>query len=81
MFAFAREAQSGRVSSMHSNQRSLFSREQWRERGRIVCVPNSEAKDVVNYWPGQANGLYVGAWHVFSEDQTMPVQQQEGIAA
>jgi hypothetical protein len=52
-----------------------LSRDQWRERGRDVCVPNSEALDVVNYRSGQS-GLYRGAWHVFSEDQTVPLTRQ-----
>jgi len=67
---------------MRSNQRSLFSRDEWRERGRIVCVPNEEAKSVVNYWEGHP-GLHRGAWHVFSEDQTVPLEQfgLQGVAA
>jgi hypothetical protein len=60
----------------------LLSRDQWLERGRVVCVPNTEAKSVVNYWEGRA-GLHRGAWHVFAEDQTQPVEQfrQIGEAA
>lgn len=65
---------------MLSNQRILLSRDQWQQRGRVVCVPNEQAKSVVNYWEGQA-GLQRGAWHVFSEDQTLPVAQQEEVAA
>lgn len=64
---------------MHSNQRSLFSRDQWLARGRAVTAPNSEAKDVSNYWEGHA-GLHRGAWHVFAEDQTVPVEQSQQIA-
>ncbi len=61
----------------------LYSREQWCARGRVVCVPNSEARDVENYWEGHAVGLKRGAWHVFSEDQTVPVEQfgQQEVAA
>ena len=63
-------------------QTEWLSREQWRERGRVVTAPNEEAKSVANYWEGQA-GLKRGAWHVFSEDQTLPVEQlqQVGVAA
>lgn len=57
-----------------SKQRKWLSRDQWRERGHVVCVPNEEAKDVVNFWVGHA-GLHRGAWHVFSKDQTIPVEQ------
>jgi hypothetical protein len=60
---------------------SLFSRDQWRERGRIVCVPNSEAKSVYLYFEGGAFGLYRGAWHVFSAEQTLPVDQIGQVAA
>jgi hypothetical protein len=45
-------------------------------------VPNTEAKDVCwyNVWNGV--GLKRGAWHVFSEDQTVPVEQvYEGAVA
>jgi hypothetical protein len=59
-------------------RQQLLSREQWRERGRVVCVPNCEAKDVANYWEGHA-GLHRGAWHVFAEDQTQPVEQFQQI--
>jgi hypothetical protein len=52
----------------------FLSRDQWLERDRIVTALNEEAKDVVNYWEGHA-GLQRGAWHVFSEDQTLPVEQ------
>jgi hypothetical protein len=62
------------------SESKLFSREQWYARGRIVCVPNSEARDVVNFWEGQAVGLKRGAWHVFSEDQTVPVEQLQEAA-
>jgi len=67
---------------MYSNQKSLFSRDEWLERGRVVTAHNDEARTVVNYWEGHA-GLKRGAWHVFSEDQTQPVEQfqQEGAAA
>jgi hypothetical protein len=61
-------------------QEKYFSRDEWRERGRVVCVPNWEAKDVVNFWEGHT-GLYRGAWHVFSKDQTVPVEQAEQVAA
>jgi hypothetical protein len=57
----------------------LRSRDQWRERGRVVTAPNEEAKQVANYWDGQATGLHRGAWHVFSEDQTQPVEQFQQI--
>lgn len=63
---------------MYSNQRKWFSRDQWRGRGRVVIAPNEEAKDVVNYWEGHA-GLHRGAWHIFSEDQTQPVEQFQQI--
>jgi hypothetical protein len=55
-----------------------LSREQWREYGRTVVVDNTEAKSVVNYWEGHA-GLHRGAWHVFSEDQTVPVEQLQQV--
>ncbi|HEV3420845.1 MAG TPA: hypothetical protein VG075_11115 [Candidatus Acidoferrum sp.] len=64
-------------------QKKYFSRDEWRERGRVVCVPNSEARDVCLYWENNIVGLKRGAWHVFSEDQTLPVEQyqQVGVAA
>jgi len=65
---------------MYSNQRSLFSRDEWLERGRVVTAHNDEARTVVNYWEGHA-GLHRGAWHVFSENQTVPVEQSECAAA
>jgi hypothetical protein len=54
-------------------QRNRLSRDQWLERGRVVIAPNEEAKGVRNYWQGYA-GLKRGAWHVFSEDQTLPLK-------
>jgi hypothetical protein len=65
-----------------SKQTEWFSRDQWHDRGRAVVVDNSEARGVTNYWEGHA-GLHRGAWHVFSEDQTLPVEQlhQVGVAA
>jgi hypothetical protein len=46
-------------------------------------VSNAEAKDV--HWFGVSNGVGLtrGAWHVFAEDQTVPVEQSavEGMAA
>ena len=68
---------------MLGTQRSHWlSRDEWRERGRVVTAPNEEARTVVNYWEGHA-GLKRGAWHVFSENQTVPVEQfqLEGEAA
>ena len=65
---------------MYSSQTELFSRDQWRERGRIVTAPNEEAKGVRNYWLSYA-GLKRGAWHVFTEDQTVPVEQVSEAAA
>jgi hypothetical protein len=64
---------------MYSNQRSLFSRDEWRDRGRIVTAPNEEARDVVNYFSANVRG----ARHVFAQDQTQPVEEfrQEGAAA
>jgi len=64
---------------MYSNQGSLFSRDEWLERGRVVTAQNEGAKNVVNYWEGHA-GLHRGAWHVFSEDQTQPVEQNAAAA-
>jgi hypothetical protein len=61
-------------------EKKYFSRDQWRERGRIVCVPNAEAAAVVNYWEGHT-GLHRGAWHVFSEDQTVPMEQLQQVGA
>ncbi len=66
---------------MYSNQSRWLSRDQWSQRGRVVCVPNEEAKDVVNYWEGAAFGLRRGAWHVFCESQTVPMEQSECAAA
>ena len=60
-------------------QKNFFSRDEWRERGRVVTAPNEEAKDVRNYWHGLA-GLKRGAWHVFSEDQTLPVESRQVAA-
>jgi hypothetical protein len=62
---------------MYSNQRNLFSRDEWRERGRIVTVTNEEAIDVVNYFGTNVRG----ARHVFAEDQTVPVEQLSEVAA
>ena len=64
---------------MYSKQRSLFSRDEWFERGRVVTAPNEEARDVVNYFSTNLRG----ARHVFAQDQTEPVEEfrQEGAAA
>ena len=59
-------------------ERNVFSRDQWNERGRAVVVENSEARNVVMYWGRDVRG----ARHVFSEDQTLPVEQfSEQVAA
>jgi hypothetical protein len=52
-------------------ERNVFSRDQWNQVGRVVCVPNSEAKDVVVFW---GKGVR-GARHVFSEDQTLAFEE------
>ena len=58
-----------------SNRERWFSRDQWSQRGRVVVVPNEEAKTVVSYWENNTVGLKRGAWHVFDESQTVPVEQ------
>lgn len=59
-------------------ERKWFSREKWRELGRVVVVENSEARDVFNFWAKNVRG----ARHVFSEEQTVEMfQQQEAVAA
>jgi hypothetical protein len=50
----------------------LLSRSEWAARGRVVAVPNSEAKTVVNWWTENARGAH----HVFAENQTLPLMQQ-----
>jgi hypothetical protein len=59
-------------------RQQLLSRDQWRERGRVVTAPNEEAKDVVCYWEGHPT-FRRGAWHVFAQDQTVPVEQFQQI--
>jgi hypothetical protein len=62
------------------SDRPWLSREAWLEHGRNVCVPNQEAKDVVNHFLPDRRGVF-GARHVFSEDQTVPVDQIGQVAA
>ena len=54
---------------MFAFKRKWFSRDEWWERGRIVCVPNAEARDVVNKFHGDKDGI-AGTRHVFAENQT-----------
>jgi hypothetical protein len=63
-------------------QKKYFSRDEWRERGRVVTAPNEEAKTVVNFYLPGRYGV-AGARHVFAQDQTVPVEQfrQIGQAA
>jgi hypothetical protein len=51
----------------------LLSRQQWRERGRLVCVPNEEATDAHLYFDTDVRG----ARHVFYEYQTAPAEQYQ----
>ena len=61
---------------MPQNERWL-NRLHWRELGRIVVAPNSEARDVVFYRNAAVPGLMRGAWHVFAKCQTVPVEQEQ----
>ena len=54
----------------------LLSRSEWCARGRVVVVENSEAKKVVNWWSENARGAH----HVFTEAQTLPVEQVQSTA-
>lgn len=49
----------------------LLSRDEWIRRGRFVCAPNEEAKDVHNFYLPNVRGTR----HVFAQEQTIPLEQ------
>jgi hypothetical protein len=59
----------------------LLSRDEWLKHGRVVIAANEEAKDVCNFYIRGRWGV-AGARHVFTDDQTLPLEQfQSEVAA